>query len=93
MYGRPIDRYGWWTLAIAFDEKGMCYYYACPDPEADALTEENKIFDDTQFMVKYGQRTLLLDYVNAGLFSLGYPEKGSIDPIFEIDDFETWVTE
>jgi hypothetical protein len=88
-YGRPIKQSGWWTLAIAFDEKGTCYYYARPG--VDALTEESKIFDDTQFMAKYGIRALLMDRVNAGLFSLGYPEEGNITPRFVIDDYEVRV--
>ena len=65
----PIKQHGWWTLAIAFDKNGVCSYYACPG--VDDLTEENKIFDDIQFMTKYGKKALLMDHVHSGLFSLG----------------------
>lgn len=88
-YGGSIKQPGWWTLAIAFDKKGACSYYARPGVET--LTEENKISDDTQFMTKHGIKVLLMDHVNAGLFSLAYPEHGSISPHFEIDDYEVWV--
>jgi len=88
----PIKQYGWWTLAIAFDENGVCSYYAYPGTDASALTEENKIFDDVQFMKKYGKKALLMQYVHSGLFSLGYrPEKSNANLRFAIDDYEVWI--
>lgn len=85
-----IKQSGWWTLAIAFDKMGICSYYIRPG--VGALTEKNKIYDDTQFTAKYGIKALLMDYVNAGLLSLGYFENNSKSPIFEIDDYEVWVS-
>lgn len=87
-YG-TIKQHGWWTLAITFDEKGVCYYYARPG--VDALSEENKIFDDIQFNIKSDKKALLMDYVNAGLISLGYQKEGNISPRFVIDDYEVWT--
>lgn len=88
----PIKQSGWWTLAIAFDENGACSYYARPGTDIFALTEENKIFDDTQFMKKYGKKALLMHHVHSGLFSMGYlPEKSNTNLRFVIDDYEVWV--
>lgn len=88
-YGGPIKQPGWWTIAITFDENGVCYYYARPG--VDALSEENKIFDDIQFNIKSGKKALLMDHVNAGLISLGYQKEGNISPRFVIDDYEVWT--
>lgn len=88
-YGGPIKQPGWWTLAMAFDEKGACYYYARPG--VDALIEKDKNFDDIQFMTKYKTKTLTMDYVRASLLSLGYREDARKSPIFEIDDYEVRI--
>lgn len=89
VYIGSIKQSGWWTLAIAFDKMGVCSYYARPG--VDAPSEGNKIFDDTQFMIRYGKKALLMDHVNAGLFSLGYPKEGNTSPRFVIDDYGVWV--
>ena len=43
---RLIEKDGWWTIAVAFDENGFCHYYARPG--AGDLTEEDRLFDATQ---------------------------------------------
>lgn len=81
-----IEQDGWWTLAVAFDEKGVDYYYVYPG--LGIPTEKEKIFDGQQIE---GRETTLIDYVNYSFFSLMYPPNGNASPPFVIDDYEVWV--
>lgn len=85
----PIKCSGWWTLAIAFDEEGIGYYYACPG--VNIPTERNKIFDTTQFQTINGINNPTMDYVGYSFFSLGYPTGTKAIPRLVIDDYEVWV--
>lgn len=87
--GGPIRKPGWWTLAIAFDEKGVDYYYARPG--VDIPTEEDKIFDTRQLKAKEDTYDSSMDKVAYSFFSLMYPETGNASPQFVIDDYEVWV--
>jgi len=85
-----IKQPGWWTLAIAFDENGVGHYYARSG--VDIPTEDDKMFDTTQFRTNDGTANPYMDHVLYGLFSLIYhPLKGNESPQFVIDDYEVWA--
>ena len=89
IYGGPIKQSGWWTLAIAFDEKGVGYYYARPG--VSVPTENDKMFDTKQFKTNNGTANPFMDHVLYSFFSLMYPPSGNESPRFVIDDYEVWV--
>lgn len=87
-YANPnwvIDRDGWWTLAVGFDEKGVDYFYAYPG--LGIPTGKEKIFDGGQ--IRGGDDTSI-DYFNYSFFSLMYLPTGNASPPIVIDDYETW---
>ncbi len=89
VYGGTIKQPGWWTLAIAFDEKGVGHYYACSG--IDNPTEKDELFDTTQFRTIDGSVNPTMERVAYSFFSLGYPTSNKMSPRFVIDDYEVWV--
>ncbi len=87
--GGPIKQPGWWTLALAFDEKGVGHYYTSPG--VDLPTEKDRMLDTTQFKTTNGTDNPIMDYVGNGFFTLGYPKDIKITPQFVIDDYDVWV--
>ena len=87
--GGPIKQPGWWTLALAFDKKGVGYYYARPG--VGLPTEKHRMFDTTLFRTIDGSDNPTMDHVGYTFFSLGYPVDDRISPRFVIDDYEVWV--
>ncbi|MCX7915170.1 MAG: hypothetical protein N3A53_02555, partial [Verrucomicrobiae bacterium] len=83
----PIPQPGWWTLALAFDERGVGHYYVRPG--TGPLGAEHEIWDTTKFRPTGGENPLM-DSVAYGFFSLGYPPDGRLTP-FVVDDYEVWV--
>lgn len=84
-----VTQPGWWTLAIAYDEKGAGHYYA--SPSTDSPTERNRMVDTTQFRTIGGIDSPFMDHMGYSFFSLGYPGEEKISPRFVIDDYEVWV--
>ncbi|MFH1507170.1 MAG: hypothetical protein ABIG46_01910 [Candidatus Omnitrophota bacterium] len=78
--GKPIKQYGWWTLAIAFDQNGNSRFYAKPGVEP--LSNSDKMFDTNN-------NNLLIDYIGHSFFSLGYTN-GNLSPRIVVDDYEVW---
>jgi hypothetical protein len=96
--GWPIKQPGWWTLALAFDKKGVGHYYARPGVQPP--TEKHKMFDTTRFHTTMLDITRslpecfnnpIMDHMGYCFFVLGYPNDIKITPRFVIDDYEVWV--
>lgn len=85
--GDAISQPGWWTLAIAFDTKGIGHYYARPGIKTP--TEANKMFDTTRFRTVDGIDNRRMAFCGYSFFSLGSKQGASTR--FVIDDYEVWA--
>lgn len=84
-----IAHSNWWTLAIAYDERGVGHYYAAPG--TDTPTEKDELINTSQFTRDDGLVSPFMDHMGYSFFSLGYPADHRISPRFVIDDYEVWV--
>lgn len=89
VFDGPIKQPGWWTLAIAFDEKGVGHYYARPG--VDVPTEKDEMFSTVQFRPINGTDNPLMDHMGYSFFSLSRSKGDKVSPRFVIDDYEVWI--
>lgn len=81
--GGPCVEPGWWTWGIAFDNKGIGYYYVSKG--RNVPTKNDEVFDTSKFPA---QNNPNMDEIEYSFFAIS---EGDGDSKFIIDDYEVWV--
>jgi hypothetical protein len=80
-----IVKPGWWTLGIAFDDKGIGHYYVSKG--TNAPTNKDEVFSTTRFPAPNNP---LMDDIAYSYFAIG--KSANRNPPFIIDDYEVWIS-